>query len=171
MITLAREPDEVSRLRRLNPIERGHRDVRHDDVGPERFGCLDELAAVPHDPDEVEMGSEQAAQPLGHDEVVIGQQDARLAHPALSGKGACTTIVVPRPGCDRIDSSARMSRAHSFMLARPRPGLSLARDGSNPTPESATVRLRLPSVPASTTWARLARACLAMFRRASWAIR
>jgi hypothetical protein len=51
-------------LRRLDPIEVGHRDVGDDHVWQQRFRGDDHGAPVLHDGGEIELGSESAPPPL-----------------------------------------------------------------------------------------------------------
>ena len=88
------------------PLSDGHGDVRDDHVRPVFLGGRHQLPAVGHHAHDLELRLEQAAQPLGENLVVIGDQDARLAHGSLRARGTRTSTVVPCPGADVTESLA-----------------------------------------------------------------
>lgn len=87
----------------------------------------------------------------------------------LSGTRAW--IVVPRRGCDSIESVPFRSFSRSSMLIRPSPRLAFAASLSKPRPESLTVRCISPDVPPNRTSMCRAPLCFAELCRASCSTR
>ena len=151
----------------LDAVDARHDEVDERDVGLQARDRLHRLLAVgglPHDVDVVLQG-EEAPQPLAHDRVVVGDEDA-------DHRGTSRTMVVPAPGCDSMLSVPPSARARSSIEVRPsRRERSPGSSGSKPTPSSATATLRCPSSARSRTSTRLAPAWRRAFCSASWAMR
>src|SRR5262249_27578976 len=145
----------------LDAVERRHGDVRDDHVGPVLPGGGHQLPAVGHHAHDLELGLEQAAQPLGEYRVVVGDQDARPGHGLLRASGTRTSTVVPRPGAEVTESLAWMRRTRSSMLDIPSPGCECPSAGSKPTPLSWTRSTRSGPLAPRDTQALSTAACLA----------
>ena len=172
-------PDELLRqhLDRADPVQHRHAQVHQHHVGLERGGAVDRLTAVRRLPRDLELtaGFEDAAQPVAHYRVIVGdQQPDGLAHfdsPALvacgdgSAVSACgdgpsgmagrlADTAVPAPGSDSISSCPASRLTRCRIAIRPKPpaaGTSPARcplrsATANPAPSSRTSRLTTSSI-------------------------
>ena len=73
--------------RRLDAVQLGHRDVHHDDVGPEEARLRDGVAPVGGLADDLEVRllAEEGPEPLADDPVVVHQEDGRAHSPCPLG--------------------------------------------------------------------------------------
>ncbi len=104
----------------VDAVEVGHGDVGDDHVRPQRPGRLDQRAPVLHHAHQVELGSQQTLQRLGHQQVVVGEEHPRTtlgAHGGLLSDG--------NPGDDRrapagraLDVERAVHQPHPFAHAR-----------------------------------------------------
>ena len=82
-------------LDRVEAVQQGHRDVGDNHIRLQPLRSRDQFSAVLHDFDQFISGLQEAAQPLGHQAVVIGQQDSGTRHGSLST--LCRTDCQIRP--------------------------------------------------------------------------
>jgi hypothetical protein len=123
----------------------------------------------------IPMGGPQAhGNSLARWEMVWSVSRVRVfPHPAagaewlLEWRGRQAWIVVPRCGCDSMESVPFRSFSRSSILMRPRPGLFFARSGSKPDPESRTKRWISSDVPHNCTSNRCTPLCFAELWMAS----
>src|SRR5258706_13419520 len=161
----------AQKVRGLDTVEIGHRDVHHDHVRHELAGDAYRLAAVADfgDDFDVRRGGEQRAQALAHHPVVVGEQHARLHARALA---TSTMTRGPWPGSDSMRRSAPTASARSRMVITPYVGApARERAGSKPTPSSSTVSSSPAGRVSSFTTTLRARACLPTLLSASCAMR
>src|SRR3954453_19414186 len=133
--------------RGLQPGHPGHRHVEDREVDVLFQRALNGRGAVVDlvDDAEVGLGVEEVAQPVAHDRVIVGQEDAgdeRDAH-SSSLLGTCRRTSVPRPLARPIEMFAPTSRAR-YRMPRSPLDLRSALSGS-PTPSSRTMSSTPPS--------------------------
>ena len=71
------------RLCGLEPVELGHRDVQHHDIGLETQRQVHRLKTVSRSGDDVEVGREQTADRFQYSRVIVSHQDARSRLPCV----------------------------------------------------------------------------------------
>src|SRR3954453_16123060 len=125
----------------VDPGPVGHADVENEHVGPEQDGLTDGIATRPGRADALVAldATDQGAQPLPDDRVVIGDQDPNGHRVAPSG---IVTDTPPPSGTGPASYAPPTSTARSRIDVSPTPGVQLLGPTPAPAPLSLMTRLR-----------------------------
>ena len=106
------------------PVELGHLQVQHRDVGTLQHDLLDRAPAVGGDPDDlhVRQRPEQRGEPGADHGMVVGQHHPNLAHPAGSGVSGNQALTCPPEGDGPAENAPPSSAARWRIACSPTPG-------------------------------------------------